>query len=99
MPDIKTAADFDAALSAGKYAWPGGYPCFFLCADGETLSFEAAQENAELVRAAIANPGTDSQWEIVAVDVNWEDEDMRCAHSNAPIECAYPTDKADQGKA
>ena len=30
---------FDEALKNGPYAWPGGYPLFFLLSDGETLGF------------------------------------------------------------
>lgn len=86
-----TVSDFDKALQDGPYAWPGGYPRYFICNDGEALSFKAAQENAELIRCAIANNSRDG-WQVVACDVNWEDEELQCAHSNARIECAYPSD-------
>jgi hypothetical protein len=90
---INTISDFRAAIRNGPYAWPGGYPLFFLCADGEVLSFEAARENRRLILEAIAYPeyrGTD--WHVVACDVNWEDCDMVCAHTYKPIECAYAQD-------
>lgn len=73
------------------YAWPGGYPRFFLMSDGECLSFEAAKENAGLIRDAIATQDRGG-WQVVDCDVNWEDEDMVCAHTGKPIPCAYPSD-------
>lgn len=87
-----TAGDFLERLAAGPYAWPGCYPLYFVMRDGEALSFEAAEENKSLILAAINDPGSDEQWEVIGCDVNWEDEDMRCAHTGEPIECAYPSD-------
>lgn len=85
---IKTISDFRKAMRDGKWAWPGGYPRYFICDDGEALSFEAAKENRRRILDSIAN-GIDDGWRIVAVDINWEDSDLICAHTNAPIESAY----------
>ena len=87
--NINNLTDFRTALEQGKWAWPGGYPCYFICADGDPLSFEAVTENKALVEAAIADPGTDKQWQVVAYEINWEDESLLCAHTNQPIESAY----------
>lgn len=77
-------------LREGKFAWPGGYPKFFLCADGETLSYEAARECFKQIAHAHCYPEyRDSQWTLVGYDVNWEDQNMVCAHTNKPIESAY----------
>jgi hypothetical protein len=35
------------------YAWPGGYPRFFITNDGEALSFAAARENQLLIEQSI----------------------------------------------
>lgn len=96
MAQIKTVAEFNAALESGPYAWPGGYPLYFTCADGEALSFESAKENAELIREAITDAASLSrdQWLVIDVDVNWEDSALYCAHSNERIESAYAEDKA-----
>jgi hypothetical protein len=91
---INTVANFDAALESGKYAWPGGYPCFFVCADGEALSFDAAKDNADLIRADIEANGGD--WRVVAFDVNWEDTDLYCSQTNEKIESAYGEDVGDE---
>ena len=71
------------------YAWPGGYPLYLLCADGEVLCPDCAKKEWKQVAYATKHPGTDKQWEIAAVDVNWEDESMRCAHCDKHIESAY----------
>lgn len=91
-----TVKDFDEALKNGPYAWPGGYPLFFLLSDGETLGFQAAIDNAEEIRWAIENPdtkwnwnGRNSGWRVDAVAINWEDEFMVCCHDGDPIPSAY----------
>lgn len=87
---IKNVFDFNKALSIGPYAWPGGYPFYFVCADGEALSFEAAKENAGLIRdAIIANENSWLCWKVYAMEINWENEDLYCMHTNKKIESAY----------
>lgn len=51
--NISTIENFRAALKDGPFAWPGGYPLFFLCKDGAALSYEYAKENAEFIEGAI----------------------------------------------
>ncbi len=63
------------------YAWPGGYPIFYLAADGETLHPKCAQKFVYL--------DSHERERIIAGDVNWEDEDMTCAECNKKIESAY----------
>lgn len=87
-----TVESFLQDLKDGPYAWPGGYPKFFIMADGEVLSFESAKENWELISAALLHPGTDKQWEVLASDINWEDEDLYCVHSGKKIPPAYGED-------
>ena len=86
---IETVTDFDTALDYGPYSWPGGYPVFFIMADGEALSFTAALQNAYLIREAIDSPGSDEQWRAVACDINWENDSLRCAHTDERIPSAY----------
>lgn len=88
-----SVSDFEAALANGAYAWPGGYPIYFVCADGEALSFEAAQKNAELVKAAIAEQDKGG-WHVIGAEVNWEDASLYCAHTSKRIESAYAEDEA-----
>jgi hypothetical protein len=85
--DMKTT-EFKQALRNGAYAWPGGYPMAFLMADGESLSFRAARENAKLILATIRRR-TSRDWLPVCAFINWEDTELFCAHSGERIESAY----------
>lgn len=69
------------------YAWPGGYPRYYLLADGETMCPACA--NGQNGSEASADMNTEDQWRLVAYDINWEDSELRCAHCSARIESAY----------
>ena len=79
---------FKDFLRAGPYAWPGGYPMFFIMDDGEPLSFAAACDNVKLILRAIREHSRDG-WRVAGVDINWEDEALYCAHTGERIESAY----------
>lgn len=83
---IKTVDDFLGALKQGPYAWPGGYPLFFICKDGSTLSFNHVLTNKEDYAHWIAEGSHDA---IVGVCVNWEDQDLFCDDSGVKIDAAY----------
>lgn len=85
---IKTGKDFRETIRAGAYAWPGGYPLFFITSDGAALSFDSAKENARHIIDSIRNKSKDG-WRVIGCDVNWEDSDLYCDHSGKPIESAY----------
>lgn len=74
------------------YAWPGGYPRFFICSDGAALSFNAARQNKELILDAVQEQDNHSGWRVVACEVNWEDTDLICDHDGTRIESAYGDD-------
>ena len=61
---------------------------YFVCSDGEALSFEAAKENARRICEAIRDHSNDG-WRVIGADVNWEDSSLFCAHSGKRIESAY----------
>ncbi len=91
MAQFSTAfsiSDFRKAMRDGPYAWPGGYPMFFITSDGAPLSFEAAKAERRNILEAIANKDG-SGWRIVALDINWEDPDLYCDHTGKRIESAY----------
>jgi hypothetical protein len=90
--NIRHIFDFNLALFNGPYAWPGGYPRFFITADGGSLSFKAAEENAGLIRDAIIAHDKHGGWCVIGVEINWEDNFLICDHSNEIIPCAYPSD-------
>jgi hypothetical protein len=72
----------------GAYAWPGGYPMFFVMGDGEAISFKAAKAERRNILEALRDHDS-SGWRPVAFEINWEDDTLTCAHTNEPIESAY----------
>ena len=86
--EITSIADLKATLRAGQYAFPGGYPLYFVCADGGCLSFESVRENLREVIEAIKGKH-DPQWQVIACEINYENTGLVCDHSGKPIENAY----------
>lgn len=84
---VYTIADFRRDIRQ-PYAWPGGYPRFFIASDGEALSFAAARENVRTILDSIHNRHSDG-WRIVGCEINWEDAELFCSHTNKRIESAY----------
>jgi hypothetical protein len=84
-----TLAEIKARLRDGAYAWPGGYPLFFVTADGAALSFKTVRrEWREIVSTHLRNDQR-SGWFIAGCDVNWEDGDLTDDHTGEKIESAY----------
>lgn len=74
------------------YAWPGGYPIYYLCADGGILCPACANgENGSLAADETLDPDCpdDDQWRIVAQDIHWEGQPLVCDHCGKKIESAY----------
>lgn len=72
------------------YAWPGGYPIYYLCADGGVLCPTCANKKSAVKEADTHADYPDfDQWRIVASDVNWEDSGLTCDNCNGRIESAY----------
>lgn len=73
-----------AFIRSHGFAWPGGYPCALLMADGECIDAQAARENYRLIRRAVSR-----DWTGAHVFIHWEGELIVCAHSGRVIESAY----------
>ncbi len=86
--DIRNISDFRRAMRAGPYAWPGGYPRYFVMDDGAAVSFDGARANLRQIIEAIAYRQANG-WRVVGVDINWEDADLICAETGEPIPAAY----------
>lgn len=91
---IKSISDFRKAYRAGPYAWPGGYPCYFITNDGAALSWKAAKSERRNILEAIRDQDT-SGWCIVAVEINYEDGDLLCDHTGERIPSAYAEPEED----
>lgn len=96
--EIRTISDFRSAIRNGPYAWPGGYPLYFVMADGEALSFAAAKAERRNILEALKLFNTHhlrGEWLPVAVEINYEDGELYCAHTNERIESAYAEPEDD----
>ena len=85
---IDSVADLKATLRAGEFAWPGGYPLYFITSDGGALSFESVRAELYQVIYSIRHQISDG-WRVVACEVNYEDTDLYCDHSGKRIAYAY----------
>lgn len=88
---INSISDFRRAVRNGPYAWPGGYPCYWIMSDGAACAFDVAKSERRNMLQALAWRD-DSGWRPIALDINWEDSDLICAHTDAPIPSAYGED-------
>lgn len=81
-----------------KYAWPGGYPIFYLAADSGVFCPDCANKE-QLVKDADSQPGYPDldQWRIVAADINYENPDLYCDNCSKRIESAYAEDRGTDG--
>ena len=76
-------------IRSGGYAWPGGYQCALLMADGEVIDAQAARENYRLLRKAMRDRDYARDWTPVEVFIHYEGEPLYCAHSGREIPSAY----------
>ena len=86
--DLAPYTSEDGTVAA--YAWPGGYPLFYLTADCGTLCPKCVNAEREVI--SHADEGKDDQWRIVAVETNWEDPELFCDNCDERIESAYAED-------
>jgi hypothetical protein len=77
------------ALRAGPYAWPGGYPTFFLTAEGDPLCHQCVRDNFKLVLEETRHPSPLDGWRTIGHEINYEDAALHCAHCGEQIEAAY----------
>lgn len=71
-----------------KYAWPGGYPLYYVTKDNGCLCSTCANENMSLTHPENPEDG-DSQWQIELVNINYEDTTLYCDNCYEFIESAY----------
>jgi hypothetical protein len=70
-----------------SYAFPGGYPLFYVCKDGGVLCPDCA--NGKECRQATTDCPDDAQWYLVGAGINYEDDTLYCNHCERQIESAY----------
>jgi hypothetical protein len=77
-------------LPIETYVWPGGYPTYAVTDDAAVLCPRCANENGH------EDKTVHDGWQIVGVDVNWEDPALFCDHCSERIESAYAEDEVGQ---
>jgi len=70
-----------------SYAWPGGYPLFYVTADNGVLCPKCANKNLTLTLKG------DDQWRIVTCDINYEDNSLYCDNCSGKIQSSYGEDE------
>jgi hypothetical protein len=70
------------------WAWPGGYPLFYLMCDGEALCPCCVNKEIWQVLEATFSDARYG-WTLVGVAVNWEDVSLYCSQCGSRITSAY----------
>ena len=83
-----TLREIKKALRAGPYAWPGGYPLYFIATNGDPLSSGSVRAGWRNVCESHIKTGA-TCWDVSAIDINWEDSELCCAETGKRIESAY----------
>jgi hypothetical protein len=87
--------EVDADLKPIAYAWPGGYPMYYLAREGwrdeETgILEESSYDRTTFVLCSkCAREARELDRILIDCDVNWEDTDLICEDCNELIESAY----------
>lgn len=68
-----------------SYAWPGGYPLYYITADSGVLCPDCVNKNLKLC----TEDASDKQWHVVACEVNWEDAQLNCDNCYERVQSAY----------
>ena len=76
---------------ATQYAWPGGYPMFYICSDGGCLCPKCVTKERRRIFESIRDESRDG-WKVDAADINYEDTSLFCDHCGNKIESAYAED-------
>ena len=84
---INTVQDLRIAARR-PFAWPGGYPTYFVCEDGAALCHRCVALERRNILEAVHHKLRDG-WQVVALDVNWEDPSLFCENCGEQIESAY----------
>jgi hypothetical protein len=96
---IKTKESLIQSLIGGAWTFPGCYPKYYVTKDCSCLCYKCLAPRKVLggkalfinPRAidAIENPNSDTEWEVIGVDVNYENPSLYCDECSKRIESAY----------
>lgn len=100
MSNYPTRSDIEKLIDENDnqlpaYAWPGGYPLFYVTNDSGVLCQDCANM---ALKEGLINDEYDPQWYIISYDINYEDTSLYCDHCSKTIESAYGDDEDDQSE-
>ena len=84
MTTQSSSLRFADQLASSPYAFPGGYPLFAVTSDGACLCHNCCKTERELIGTTTGDDG----WNVVGIDVNYEDGELFCANCSQKIEAA-----------
>lgn len=67
-----------------ELAFPGLYPIYYVTQDGGILCPKCVNANLGLCADS-----SDSQWYVIASDINYDNDGMQCDNCGCQIESAY----------
>jgi hypothetical protein len=76
------------SIARNGFAWPGGYPLFAITSDGGCLCPKCVTDNYRIIRESQRDDSHDG-WQVEAVEINYESEDLYCDNCNDAIPSAY----------
>lgn len=79
-------------VRSGPYAWPGGYPMYYVTADGAALSHKSVLANYGQIADAIRTGHRSGGWYVEGADINYEDASLYCDDTGERIPSAYAED-------
>ena len=94
--------EIDHTLKPIKYAWPGGYPVYYLAERGwrdiETGILDWAHHNREIDTCCASCASKASEYDLILIgqEANYEDTELYCDVCNERIESAYAEDERSQ---
>lgn len=71
-----------------SFAWPGGYPVFYLTFDGATICPSCTNKELAQILESTLDDARDG-WNVAGAEVNWENTSMYCDHCGSRIASAY----------
>lgn len=77
----------DADEDYAGYAWPGGYPVYYITPDGGIFCPNCVNENKELCEQEDDGSMEVLQWRIIGAKINEEDLELKCDNCYCYIEC------------
>lgn len=89
---IENTIQLRETIRAGEYAWPGAYPVALLMDDGDVICIKCGRDNYRSLSESLRMNLRDG-WRTEGCFINWEDENLSCAHCGGRIESAYGSDE------